>query len=436
MYRVAPPPGSVSPIFLPDSMENLIKGQRLALSGLVTGNIVQLGLASAGVALDFACFGLDASGKLSDDRYMTFFNQPRTPCGGVETSAPSGDAAGFSYQLDRLPASIERLVVTAAIDGDATMAQLGNGHLRLLDGGRELARFTFAGSDFAQEKAVMLGEFYRKDGGWRFMAVGQGFNGGLDALVAHFGGVVAQAAAEPAPPPKISLSKISLTKAGQTHKVSLEKGAGAPKKLTVKASWVDNGDGDDDNDDLDLRVGILLPNGQMRFIQAPDTAGSFDAMPYVRHLGDVAGAAGKEPATETVEVNPALAQHYGGTVGLVFSVYSAVANGAVSVASMRPKMVMQYGEQIVECAFDFRLSKAADDDTVYTYVIGMARITPDSIILEPSGKTSEPGSEATPWLSWQGENLQLAFNGPVVFKGEDKEDEDDCNADNPRRYIA
>ncbi|MGK5078829.1 TerD family protein [Janthinobacterium sp. HLX7-2] len=420
-------------------MENLIKGQRLALSGLVTGNALQLGIKSAGVPLDFACFGLDANGKLSDERYMTFFNQPRTPCGGVETSAPAGDAAGFSYQLDRLPASIQRLVVTVAVEGAATMAQLGSGYVRLLDGGRELARFAFSGLDFAQEKAVMLGEFYRKDGAWRFMAVGQGFNGGLDALVAHFGGEVAPQVAEPVPEPiapKISLSKISLTKAGQTHKVSLEKGAGAPKKLTVKATWVDNGDGDDDNDDLDLRVGILLPNGKMRFIQAPDTPGHFDAMPFVRHLGDVAGASGKEPATETVEVNPALAQHYGGTVGLVFSVYSALANGAVPVASMRPKMVMQYGEQIVECAFDFRLSKAAEDDTVYTYVIGMARITPDSITLEPSGKTSEPGSEATPWLSWQGEGLQLAFNGPVVFKGEAKEDEDDFNADNPRRYIA
>ena len=352
-------------------MENLIKGQRLALSGLVTGNVLQLGIKDAGLALDFACFGLDAAGKLSDERYMTFFNQPRTPCGGVEAQAPAGDAAGFSYQLERLPASIERLVVTAASDGAATLAQLGSGYVRLLDGGRELARFAYAGTDFAQEKAVMLGEFYRKDGGWRFMAVGQGFNGGLDALVAHFGGEVAQAAPEPVAP-TISLSKISLTKAGQTHKVSLEKGAGAPKKFTVKATWVDNGDGDDDNDDLDLRVGILLPNGQMRFIQAPDTPGNFDAMPFVRHLGDVAGASGKEPATETVEVNPALAQHYGGTVGLVFSVYSALANGAVSVASMRPKMVMQYGEQVVECAFDFRLSKAADDDTVYTYVIGMA----------------------------------------------------------------
>lgn len=411
-------------------METLIKGQRLALAGLVAGNAMQLALADSALALDYACFGLDANGKLADERYMTFFNQPRTPCGGVAVQA-----SGFAFQLDLLPPSISRLVITAAVDGAFTLAQLGPSSLRLVDGSRELARFDYGGADFAQEKAVMLGEFYRKDGQWRFMAVGQGFNGGLDALVAHFGGEVAGAQAEPAAKP-VSLSKISLTKPGQTHKVSLDKGADAPKKLIVKATWVDNGDGDDDNDDLDLRVGLLLPDGRMRFIQAPDTPGSFDAMPYVRHLGDVTGASGKEPATETVEVNPALAQFYGGTVGLVFSVYSAVANGAVSVASMQPKMVMEYGAQIVECAFDFRTSPAAKDDTVYSYVIGLARVTPDSIILEPSGKTSDPDSEATPWLSWQGGSLQLEFNGPAVFKGEDKEDEDDYNAGNPRRYIA
>ena len=414
-------------------MEILNRGQRLALAGLVTGNALQVSLESEALVLDHACFGLNADGKLADERYMTFFNQPRTPCGGV-----SVEGGRFAFSLDLLPASIARLVITAAVDGAASLSQLGPSCLRLLDGERELARFSYAGSDFAQEKAVMLGEFYRKDGQWRFMAVGQGFNGGLDALVAHFGGEVAAAepvsASVPAAKP-VSLSKVSLTKAGQTHKVSLEKGAGAPKKLIVKATWTDNGDGDDDNDDLDLRVGLLLPDGTMRFIQAPDTAGSFDTLPYVRHLGDVTGASGKEPATETVEVNPALAQFYGGTVGLVFSVYSAVANGAVSVASMQPKMVMEYGAQVVECAFDFRSSPAARDDTVYSYVIGMARVTADSIILEPSGKTSEPDSEATPWLSWQGDSLQLDFNGPAVFKGEDKEDEHDYNAGNPRRYL-
>jgi stress response protein SCP2 len=30
--------------------------------------------------LDIASFGLDPQYKLSDERYMTFYNQPKTPC--------------------------------------------------------------------------------------------------------------------------------------------------------------------------------------------------------------------------------------------------------------------------------------------------------------------------------------------------------------------
>ncbi|WP_219115925.1 VWA domain-containing protein [Janthinobacterium sp. UMAB-56] len=176
-------------------MDTLAKGQRLPLANLVPDGVLEIGVAAQGLALDVACFGLDGAGKLSDERYMTFFNQPRTPCGGVEARAGSGgDVAEFALQLARLPAGIDRLVVTASIDGDGVMARLQAGHVRLQAGARELARFAFVGSDFAQEKAVMLLELYRKDGGWRCMAVGQGFNGGLDALVRHFGGEVDQGA--------------------------------------------------------------------------------------------------------------------------------------------------------------------------------------------------------------------------------------------------
>ncbi len=73
------------------------------------------------------------------------------------------------------------------------MAQLTSGHLRFLVGARETAKFAFKGSDFGAERALMLGELYRKENAWRFCAVGQGFTGGLDALVRHFGGTVAGA---------------------------------------------------------------------------------------------------------------------------------------------------------------------------------------------------------------------------------------------------
>ncbi|HAT31025.1 MAG TPA: hypothetical protein DCW29_09305 [Janthinobacterium sp.] len=214
-------------------MELLAKGQRLPLAGVLAGSTLQIGLSAQGLALDFACFGLDGGGKLSDERYMTFFNQPRTPCGGVEIRAVPGDAAGFAFDLGRLPATVERIVIAASVDGAGNMAQIREGQLRLLDGGREIARFPFVGADFARETAVMLGELYRKGGEWRFMAVGQGFDGGLDALVRHFGAdVAAPAASAPAPstPSAAELAKVSLAKRVEREApqlVNLVKQAGA-----------------------------------------------------------------------------------------------------------------------------------------------------------------------------------------------------------------
>jgi len=180
-------------------MKQLERGERLPLAQVAPDGVLQAGLSARGLALDFACFALDAGGKLADERYMTFFNQPATPCGGVALGAVGADADGFHLRLASLPAWVERLSIVASTDGSALLSQLQAGSLRLVGGQGEFARFDFSGRDFAGEKAVMLGELYRKDGGWRFMAVGQGFNGGLDALVRHFGGAVADQAPAPAP---------------------------------------------------------------------------------------------------------------------------------------------------------------------------------------------------------------------------------------------
>lgn len=171
-------------------MTPLAKGQRLKISDLISTGAFRVGLAAQGLAVDFACFGLDSAGQLSDERYMTFFNQPRSPCGGVEVCTVQEDPAGFAFRLSSLPAAIDRVVIALSVSGDGVLSALGPGYLRIVEGERELARFAFAGSDFSSERALMLGEFYRKEGDWRFMAVGQGFNGGLDALVKHFGGTV------------------------------------------------------------------------------------------------------------------------------------------------------------------------------------------------------------------------------------------------------
>jgi tellurite resistance protein TerA len=362
---------------------------------------------------------------------MVFFNQLAAP-GNAVTLALQDNAATFTLQVAQLPETIARLVFVASMDGAGTMRDLGPSALRLGSG-----TFAFQGGDFAGEKAVIIAEIYRRDGVWRFGAVGQGFAGGLDALLAHFGGTqAASPTPAPAAPAKVNIAKVTLTKPGQSHTISLAKGPAAPVKLVVKATWEDNGDDDDGNDDLDLRVGVLLPDGRMTFVCAPDKPGSFEAAPYLRHLGDVQVASKAEPATETVEVNPQIAQKNGGRVALVFSIYSAVGNGLVPVSSLRPKMRMEYGAQVVECAFDFMKSKAAGDDAVYTYVVGTAIIDGDSVTLAPSGRTSESGSENTPWLKWRGRDIVMSMDGPVIFKGEDgEEDLDDLETMSQYRYT-
>ncbi|MBC7502830.1 MAG: VWA domain-containing protein [Herminiimonas sp.] len=207
-------------------MTALAKGQRLKLRDVLSADAFQVGLAVHGLPVDFACFGLDSAGKLSDERYLTFFNQPRTPCGAVEVAPVVGGANGFAVRLAALPATIERLAVSVSASDGGTMSAVTDGYLRIVESGREIARFSFSGSDFSAEQALMLGEFYRKDGDWRFMAVGQGFDGGLDALVRHFGGVVGDSPAMTSAQtlPRVSLDKRVEREAPQL--VSLVKQAG------------------------------------------------------------------------------------------------------------------------------------------------------------------------------------------------------------------
>ncbi len=138
---------------------------------------------SGAATYDFCCFGVDANEKLSDDRYMIFFNQLRSPNGEiVGTEISSG--MNFAIKLNELPQTIQKLIFTASIDGAGTMGEISRHEISI---GNELSA-KFNGSDFAQEKAITSLEFYRKNGEWRFNVVARGFNGGLDALLAFYGG--------------------------------------------------------------------------------------------------------------------------------------------------------------------------------------------------------------------------------------------------------
>jgi tellurite resistance protein TerA len=247
---------------------------------------------------------LDKEQKLSDDSYMTFFNQPKTPCGAVELNCVNNSVI-FTCVLSRLPSTIDRLVFTAATDSNKTMNSISEGYLRF----QESSQFLFTGHDFSNEKAIMLGELYRKDGAWRFMANGQGFNGGLSALVKHFGGEVSEENIPQKPEKEtssLSLSKITLEKSGD--KISLDK----PKnnegygEIICNLNWssdVKKGFfGGSKKIDLDLACLFELNDGWKGVVQAlGESFGSYDSAPFIYLDGD--DTTGKSELGEFIYIN-------------------------------------------------------------------------------------------------------------------------------------
>lgn len=150
---------------------------------------------------DFCCFGVDKDDKLSDDRYMIFYNQPNSPRSEIVGSdIPSG--MEFTLKLNELPQTINKLVFTGSIDGVGTMSEI-SAH-KIFIGDKISAEF--GGADFAKEKAITSLEIYRKNG-WRFNVVARGFDGGLDTLLAFYSGEEIKDETPPPQPKKISLEK-------------------------------------------------------------------------------------------------------------------------------------------------------------------------------------------------------------------------------------
>lgn len=192
---------------------NFVRGMRAKLPELPDDKHVTLGVhirSKGGAAVDVCCFGLDPEGRLSDDRYFVFYNQAESPCGSMALAqVPPGETQVFRVALGRLPVSVRHLVITCSIDGEGAMSELQPGYLRITGAVGEVARFPFQGSDFALEKSIILAELYERDGTWRLWAVGQGFAGGLGALLEHYGGSAADSASPPPVPDPPSVPPVA-----------------------------------------------------------------------------------------------------------------------------------------------------------------------------------------------------------------------------------
>ncbi|MET7755873.1 TerD family protein [Streptomyces sp. NPDC005389] len=151
---------------------------------------------------------LDAAGTVRGGADIVFDERPAHPSGAVRlvgTGQGSGQLAEWlEVDLLRVEADVQRVLIVGSCAG-GTFGQVRGLYAQVstLDGSI-VARFEV--TDATAETAFVLGELYRRDGAWRFRAVGQGYADGLAGLTKDVGGAEAVTAVPPPAPVVPSVS--------------------------------------------------------------------------------------------------------------------------------------------------------------------------------------------------------------------------------------
>ncbi|MGQ4364464.1 TerD family protein [Streptomyces sp. SAS_272] len=358
-------------------------------------------------------------GKVRSDADFVFYNQPAHSSGAVrhEGKRDTGGRVtdGILVDLARVEPSIETVVLAASSDG-GSFGQIPDLYIEVRDAaqGAVVARFDSAGATV--ETAFVLGEFYRRQGAWKFRAVGQGYGSGLEGLATDFGITVdepqhtaapvppAPAPAAPMPPPQqptmpafpvtvpppvhqapppppappavpgapVRLTKVTLTKAAPS--VSLTKQGGTSGALRVNLNWEvrkqfsgwgsKRGRAVALHNDLDLDLCALfeLADGRKGVVQALGNAfGSLHQPPYIHLDGD--DRTGAVSSGENLTVNLDRKNDFRRIL-----VFVTIYEGARSFADLHATVTLQpqFGAPV-----DFSL----DECTVPSTVCALALIT-------------------------------------------------------------
>ncbi|MFE0850308.1 TerD family protein [Streptomyces rochei] len=362
-------------------------------------------------------------GKVRSDADFVFYNQPAHSSGAVrhEGKRESGGRVTDSLLVDltRVEPSIETVILAASADG-GRFGQVPDLYIEVRDAAANTVAARFDNPGATVETAFVLGEFYRRQGAWKFRAVGQGYDSGLEGLATDYGisvdepqrtppapapAPVAPPPAAPAPPSTMSaptpppappappaaspatappprpatppaepvrLTKVTLTKAAPS--VSLTKQGGTSGAMRVNLNWQVRkqfsgwarklGRPVALHDDLDLDLCCLyeLTDGSKGVVQALGNAfGALDRPPFIHLDGD--DRTGAVATGENLTINLDHKRYFRRIL-----VFVTIYQGARSFADLHATVTLQpqYGAPI-----DFSL----DECTVPSTVCALALIT-------------------------------------------------------------
>ncbi|WP_051716443.1 TerD family protein [Streptomyces sp. NRRL F-5727] len=174
-------------------MTQIIKGGNLPAPGQGWKVTVVRGASGSGVPeVEAAALLLDAAGRVTDDGDLLFRDRRAHASGAVRligqvrSEGRRRVADWLEIDTARMDPGVQRIVIAAAVD-EGTFGQVPGLSVQAVGAGtgEQFALYEIEGA--TTETAFVLGEFYRRDGGWRFRAVGQGYASGLAGLAKDFG---------------------------------------------------------------------------------------------------------------------------------------------------------------------------------------------------------------------------------------------------------
>lgn len=225
---------------------------RGANAPLMTGPVEIAVTGARAGSVDLMAFQLGADRKVRGDGDFVFFNQPSSPEGAVRLAA----ADRITADLTKVPASIVTLAIAVALD-DAVTGSLaavpGLGVSVSGDGSPGVdphradphrpETHRAPASGLTVERAAVLVEIYRRDGGWKVRNVSAGWADGLSALAAEHGvGIEEQSdvqispqppAQQPTPRRSVQQSPQQSVLQGPGHGQPAAQGPGHPRPVSV-----------------------------------------------------------------------------------------------------------------------------------------------------------------------------------------------------------
>lgn len=135
---------------------------------------------------DFAAYLLaETTSKVRGDADMVFYGQTQNGNASVKLIQQHNPQI-FALELSQIEASIGKVAISASLDAPHTFNTIQQLKIEIMTQGQVIAHALITGQG-RQENALIIGEFYRRNGQWKFRLVAQGFNGGLKPLSEYFG---------------------------------------------------------------------------------------------------------------------------------------------------------------------------------------------------------------------------------------------------------